>query len=140
MEKMHKIHCGPVKFLSSLRSSNPQSLITPSSPQLTNLLSLGEKLISRMLSLCPSNICRLFMFGWKYLMIPLLSPDTNQAPDFDQSSARTAVSCACRIVSKLNVSAFHRVNSPLVAPVSTLLASGVNYKKTSDFFCHLPSL
>lgn len=49
--KMQKIHCGPVKLLSSLRSSNPQSLITPSSPQLANLLSLGEKLISRMLSL-----------------------------------------------------------------------------------------
>jgi hypothetical protein len=41
----------------------------------------------------------------------------------------------------LNVSAFHRVNSPLVAPVSTLLASGVNFtKKMSDFFCPLPYL
>ncbi|PLW44061.1 hypothetical protein PCASD_04835 [Puccinia coronata f. sp. avenae] len=37
---------------------------------------------------------KLFMLGWKYLMIPLLSPDTSQAPDFDQSRARTAVSCA----------------------------------------------
>lgn len=32
-----------------------------------------------------------------------------------------------RIVSKLNVSPFHKVNSPLVDPVKIRLASGVNY-------------
>lgn len=32
----------------------------------------------------------------------------------------------CKIVSKLNVSPFHRVNSPLDAPVTSRLPSGVH--------------
>lgn len=39
-----------------------------------------------------------------------------------------AVSCACKIVSKLKVRPFHSVNSPLVEPVRTRRPSGVHYK------------
>ena len=37
---------------------------------------------------------------------------------------RTAQSCACMIDSKLKEMPFHRVNSPLTAPVISLLPSG----------------
>lgn len=36
----------------------------------------------------------------------------------------------CKIVSKLNVSPFHRVNSPLDAPVIKRRPSGVHFSKT----------
>ena len=44
---------------------------------------------------------------------------------WDQTMARTGESCACRMVSKLKVSPFQRVNSPLDAPVISLRPSGV---------------
>jgi hypothetical protein len=40
--------------------------------------------------------------------------------------ARMAVSWACRIVSKLKVVPFQRVNSPVEAPVRIRLPSGVH--------------
>ena len=40
--------------------------------------------------------------------------------------ARMAESCACKMVSKLNVSPFQSVNSPLVEPVKTRRPSGVH--------------
>ena len=40
--------------------------------------------------------------------------------------AHIAVSCAWRMVSKLKVSPFHSVNSPLVEPVRTRRDSGVH--------------
>ena len=51
--------------------------------------------------------------------------------------ARIAVSCAWRIVSKLNVSPFHNVNSPLVDPVKTRRHSGVHYssRNVSESIC-----
>ena len=43
--------------------------------------------------------------------------------------ALTGLSWACKIVSKLKVSPFHRVNSPLEAPVISLLPSGVQERQ-----------
>lgn len=42
--------------------------------------------------------------------------------------AHIAVSCAWRMVSKLKVRPFQRVNSPLVEPVRTRRPSGVHYR------------
>ena len=64
------------------------------------------------------------MLVWKYLICPFWSADTSQEPAWLHSIARTAESCACRIVSKLNVSPFQSVNSPLVEPVSSRRPSG----------------
>jgi hypothetical protein len=68
------------------------------------------------------------MFGWKYLMTPLLSAEARYAPECVKAKAQMAVSCAWRMVSKLKVSPFQRVNSPLVEPVRTRLPSGVHYR------------
>lgn len=35
----------------------------------------------------------------------------------------------CKMVSKLKVSPFHKVNSPLEAPVTSRLPSGVHYER-----------
>ena len=67
------------------------------------------------------------MLGWKYLITPLWSAEAKKAPEWVNRIARIAVSCAWRIVSKLNVSPFHSVNSPLVDPVKTRRHSGVHY-------------
>ena len=67
------------------------------------------------------------MLGWKYLITPLWSAEAKNAPEWVNRIARIAVSCAWRIVSKLNVSPFHNVNSPLVDPVKTRRHSGVHY-------------
>ena len=48
-------------------------------------------------------------------------------PEWENWIARIAESCACKIVSKLNVSPFQSVNSPDVEPVKTRLPSGVHY-------------
>lgn len=58
-------------------------------------------------------------------MVPLVSHETSHDPACDHSNARTAQSCACRMVSKLNVRPFHKVNSPEALPVSTRRPSGV---------------
>ena len=67
------------------------------------------------------------MLGWKYLITPLWSAEAKKAPEWVNRIARIAVSCAWRIVSKLNVRPFHNVNSPLVDPVKTRRHSGVHY-------------
>lgn len=46
--------------------------------------------------------------------------------EWDQATARIGVSCAWRMVSKLKARPFHRVNSPLWAPVKTRRPSGVH--------------
>lgn len=66
------------------------------------------------------------MLPWKYLMTPALSAERSHWPEWDQARARTAESWAWRIVSKLKVRPFQRVNSPLVEPVKMRRASGVN--------------
>ena len=74
------------------------------------------------------------MLGWKYLITPLWSAEAKKAPEWVNLIARIAVSCAWRMVSKLNVSPFHSVNSPLVDPVKTRRHSGVHCSShnTSD--------
>ena len=71
------------------------------------------------------------MLGWKYLITPLWSAEARKAPELVNRIARIAVSCAWRIVSKLNVSPFHSVNSPLVDPVKTRRHSGVHYNNSN---------
>jgi len=68
------------------------------------------------------------MFGWKYFTIPLWSAEMIYDPECENRMARMAESCAWRIVSKLKVRPFQRVNSPLVEPVRTRRPSGVHYE------------
>lgn len=42
------------------------------------------------------------------------------------------ITVTCNIVSKLKVSPFHKVNSPLEAPVTNRLPSGVHWGKKKD--------
>ena len=86
----------PVKVFSSFIISKFHIFIFPSSLPVANLASFGAHVISRILSLCPWNICKLFILLWKYLMIPLLSAEISHWPDVDHSIARTAVSWAYR--------------------------------------------
>lgn len=88
-----------MSVFSSFIISKFHSLIVPSSLPVANLASFGLQVMSRMLSWCPWNTWRLFMFGWKYLMTPLLSAEMSHCPEVDHSIARTAVSCACEGVS-----------------------------------------
>lgn len=91
--------------------------------------SSGLKLSPRMASREeePCHAVRLFMLGSKYLITPLLSAETRKAPEWVKEKVHIAVSWAWRIVSKLNVRPFQRVNSPLVEPVKTRRDSGVHY-------------
>ena len=58
-------------------------------------------------------------------MYPEWSPVTIHTSLWLHCMARTGLSCACRIVSKLKVSPFQSVNSPLEAPVISRRPSGV---------------
>lgn len=69
-------------------------------------------------------------------MTPLWSADARNAPECVNCIVRTAESCACKIVSKLNVRPFHSVNSPLVEPVSIRRASGVHCDPFSQRIKH----
>lgn len=119
----------PVRTLSTLLSWNDQMRTLESSLAVANLLSSGLKLIPRMASreLEPCHAFKLFILGSKYLMMPLLSAEARYAPEWVKARVQMAVSCAWRIVSKLNVRPFHKVNSPLVEPVNTRRPSGVHY-------------
>lgn len=118
----------PVKALSSLIVSNDQSLSLESSLQVANRASSGLKVSPRTDSRCAGQAATLFMFGWKYFTTPESSEEARKVPEWLKRMARIVESCACRIVSKLNVSPFHRVNSPLAEPVNILRASGVHFK------------
>lgn len=117
----------PVNTRSSRCSSKAHIRTVESSLAVANLLSSGLKLNARMASRWPFQAVRLFMLGWKYLITPLWSAEAKNAPEWVNRIARIAVSCAWRIVSKLNVNPFHSVNSPLVDPVRTRRYSGVHY-------------
>ena len=121
----------PVSTLSSLLSSNDQIRTVESSLAVANLPSSGLKLSPRIASLWPCHAVRLFILGWKYLITPLWSADARYNPECENCIVLTALSCACRMVSKLNVSPFQSVNSPLVEPVRMRRASGVHYEKIS---------
>jgi hypothetical protein len=121
----------PVNTRSSRCSSNAHIRTVESSLAVANLLSSGLKLNARMASRWPFQAVRLFMLGWKYLITPLWSAEAKNAPEWVNRIARIAVSCAWRIVSKLNVNPFHSVNSPLVDPVKTRRYSGVHYNSRS---------
>jgi len=54
-----------------------------------------------------------------YLTIPDSSADAMWLPVLLEASARMAVSCARKMVSKLDVNRFHAVYSPLVELAST---------------------
>jgi hypothetical protein len=51
-----------------------------------------------------------------------------------QDELPLVVNVTCNIVSKLKVSPFHRVNSPLEAPVTNLLPSGVHWRRKNKKF------
>src|SRR5262249_2720700 len=116
----------PVSTRSSAASAKSQILILPSSLPEANLESLGDQVRARTVSVCPWITFRLFMLGCHILMTPRWSPDIRKRPECDQDMARMAASWACRIVSKLKLLPFHRVNSPEAAPVSSRLPSGVH--------------
>lgn len=116
----------PVRTRSSLLSSNDHILMVESSLAVANRPSSGLKLSPLIASRCPCHAVRLFMFGWKYLMTPLWSAEPKYSPECENCIVRTAVSWACRIVSKLKVWPFQSVNSPLVDPVRTRRPSGVH--------------
>merc|ERR1740137_97250 len=102
-----------------------QTLTVPSSEQEANLASVGLKLTLLIGSLWAWNILTLFMLLCQYLMYPPWSPVTIHTSLWLHCMALTGLSCACRMVSKLKVSPFHRVNSPLEAPVIRRRPSGV---------------
>lgn len=118
--------CVPVITRSSLLSSKAHIRMVESSLAVAKRPSFGLKLRPRIASRCPCHAVKLFIFGWKYLMIPLWSAEAKYAPECVNWKARIAESWACKIVSKLNVRPFQRVNSPLVDPVSTRRPSGVH--------------
>lgn len=66
------------------------------------------------------------MFGRKYLTVPPASPEMSKLPLADHSRSRTPLSHACKMVSKLKVSPFHRVNSPEEDPVSSRRVDGIH--------------
>lgn len=126
-QEYHRVdNSRPWRTRSSRLSSKSHMRMVESSLAVANRLSSGENEIPRTASRCPCHAVRLFMFGWKYLMIPLWSALARYAPECVNVRVRTAVSCACKIVSKLNVRPFHSVNSPLVEPVKTRRPSGVH--------------
>lgn len=45
------------------------------------------------------------------------------------------ITVTCNIVSKLKVSPFHKVNSPLEAPVTNRLPSGVHWGRKKEKLC-----
>lgn len=71
--------CPVMDFSSSLLSKS-QIFTLPSSLPVTKRISSGANEMSLMGSVWPLNRVTLFMFGWKYLMIPPLSHDTSHAP------------------------------------------------------------
>ena len=104
---------------------------------------MQEKARPRTGSLCACVAFTLFMFGCQYLTTPPSSPEISQFSLWLQTSERMALSCACRIVSKLNevpgggmsrsaaaglryLAPFHSVNSPIWEPVSRRRPSGVH--------------
>lgn len=124
------LRSSPVSTLSTRLSANDQMRTLESSLAVANRWSSGLKLISRMASreFEPCQAVKLFMFGSKYLITPVLSAEARYAPEWLNVMAQIAVSCAWRIVSKLNVRPFQSVNSPLVDPVRTRRPSGVHYR------------
>lgn len=118
-----------MRVLSTLLSEKDHILTLESSLAVANRPSSGLKLIPRMASreLDPCHAVKLFILGSKYLMMPVLSDETRYAPEWVNVRVHMAESCACKMVSKLNVNPFHRVNSPLVEPVSIRRASGVHW-------------
>lgn len=86
-------------------------------------------LASLIASLCAWNILTLFMLDCQYFTYPPWSAVSIHISLCDQVIALTGLSWACNIVSKLKVSPFHKVNSPLDAPVTKRLPSGVHCKR-----------
>lgn len=116
----------PVKTRSSRLSSKDHIRTVESSLAVANLPSSGLKLSPLIASRWPCQAVRLFILGWKYLMMPLWSAEARNMPEWQNCIVRTALSCACNMVSKLKVRPFHSVNSPLVDPVKTRRPSGVH--------------
>jgi hypothetical protein len=73
-----------------------------------------------------NHAVRSFVLGRKYLTIPDLSADAMWVPTWLKVSARMAVSCAWRMISKLNVDPFQATKSPLVEPVRIRQLPGVH--------------
>ncbi len=70
-----------------------------------------------------------FWVGSDFFFLNCLStPNDREGTQWWPTDANT-----CKIVSKLNVSPFHKVNSPLEAPVMSLRPSGVHYKMYTSF-------
>ena len=117
-----------MRTLSTLLSAKDHIRTLESSLAVANRRSSGLKLNPLIASRDdePCHAVKLFMFGSKYLMIPLLSAEARYAPEWVKAIVQIAVSCACRIVSKLNVRPFQSVNSPLVDPVRMRRPSGVH--------------
>mmetsp|Transcript_26849 Transcript_26849/g.70498 ORF Transcript_26849/g.70498 Transcript_26849/m.70498 type:complete len:246 (+) Transcript_26849:966-1703(+) len=114
---------------SSRHVSKSKNLTVPSSDAVASLASVGEKHSRQMRSLCPSNWATWFMLDCQYMILPSSSHVAIQLWLCDQTMSRTPDWWACKIVSKLNVSPFHSVNSPVDAPVISLRPSGVHLRQ-----------
>lgn len=68
-------HPCPVSTRSSRLSANDHTRTVESSLAVANRASSGEKLSPRTASRCAGHAVRLFMFGWKYLTMPVWSAD-----------------------------------------------------------------
>jgi len=90
------IKVSPVRTLSSRLSSNDHIRTLESSLAVAKRLSSGLKLNPRMASRErePCHAVKLFMLGWKYLIMPLLSADARYAPECVKEKVQMAVSCA----------------------------------------------
>lgn len=117
----------PVNTRSSRIVSKFHSFSLESSLAVTNRASSGLQLRPRTASLWAFHAATLFIFGWKYFTMPLSSDDKRKLPQWLYRRARIVLSWACRMVSKLKVSPFQSVNSPLADAVRIRRASGVHY-------------
>ena len=115
----------------SSRSSEPRSkshtLTVESSAHVAYLASVGQYARSRIgVSGCASNSLTQLSVVCQYLRMPAWSPEIIHSSRCDHTATRTAVSCACCVVSKLNESPLHSVNIPLCVPVSSRRPSDVH--------------
>mmetsp|Transcript_10763 Transcript_10763/g.39534 ORF Transcript_10763/g.39534 Transcript_10763/m.39534 type:complete len:244 (+) Transcript_10763:351-1082(+) len=120
-------HPWPLSVFSAWQRTKSQTLIVVSSEHVANLRSVTAKVTSRMDSLwAVGTALTLLRLEAQYLRQPESSPASSHLRLCDQRNVRTGWSCACRMVSKLNVRPFHSVNSPVCAPVSSRRPSGVH--------------
>src|SRR5690242_16688629 len=116
----------PVRVSSSWLEAKSQILRVVSSAHVTNLESVGAMARPRTASVWAWISLTLLKLVCQYLTTPVWSAESSQSSVWVYSTQRMAASWACMMVSKLKPMPFHRVNSPLVEPVSRRRPSGVH--------------